>query len=196
MSAEPDRRLANWLVWTGRSEEDAAVESRTRRQATPEVSAERARAVRQGDFRLPCDPATALPLFTPEGERQWVDGWHPEYLSGADDEVGAVWRTSHDEDTTWITTDRDDDRVRYARISSNGTAGLVEVLCAPTEGGTRVQVTYDLTACTAAGFDALHRFATHFENMLEHWRRATASALARTPVTGQAEDPGLATGKH
>ena len=166
------------------------MENQTRPHATPGGPAEPSRAVRQGCFQLPCSPATALPLFTPEGERRWVDGWHPEYLSGASDEVGAVWRTSHGEDTTWITTDRDGDRVRYARISNKGTAGLVEVLCSPAAGGTRVQVTYDLTACTAAGVDALQRFATHFDDMLEHWQRATASTLARTPVTGQAEDHG------
>ena len=137
------------------------------------------RAVRQGSFQLPCSPATALPLFTPEGERRWVGGWHPEYLSGATDEVGAVWRTSAGgDDTTWVTTDRDDDRVRYARISGNGTAGLVEVLCSPAGGGTKVRVTYDLTACTAAGADALRRFAAEFTDMLEHWRQATTSALA------------------
>jgi len=160
----------------------------TRAPAPFEGSAEPARAVRRGDFALPCDPATALPLFTPEGERQWVGGWEPEYLSGAADEIGAVWRTSHDQDVTWITTDRDDARVRYARISSDGTAGLVEVLCTPADGGTRVQVTYDLTACTAAGLDALRRFATHFDDMLEHWRRATAAVLATTPAPARAED--------
>ena len=164
------------------------MDSRARPHAPVEASAESARAVRRGEFALPCDPATALPLFTPEGERDWVDGWHPEYLSGADDEVGAVWRTSHDENVTWITTDRDDDRVRYARVSGNGTAGLVEVLCTPADGGTRVQVSYDLTACTPAGVAALQRFAAHFEDMLQHWRRATVSVLAGTPVTGQADD--------
>ncbi len=164
------------------------MESRPQLRATPGGSAEVARAVRRGSFQLPCSPAAALPLFTPDGERRWVGDWHPHYLSGASDEVGAVWRTSHGEDTTWITTDRDDDRVRYARISSNGTAGLVEVLCRAADGGTRVQVTYDLTACTAAGLDALSRFATHFDDMLGHWRNATTSALAGTPVTTQAED--------
>jgi hypothetical protein len=134
--------------------------------------------VRQGHFPLPCDPASALPLFTPEGERHWVGGWDPEYLSGADDEVGAVWRTSHGEDVTWITTDRDDARVRCGRVSSNGTAGLVDVRCTPADDGTRVVVTYDLTAHTAAGIDALQRFATDFDDMLEHWRRATTAVLA------------------
>ena len=149
------------------------------RPAAPSSSTERVRAVRQGSFQLPCSPAMALPLFTPEGERRWVGGWHPEYLSGATDEVGAVWRTSiGGDDTTWVTTDRDDDRVRYARISGNGTAGLVEVLCSPAGDGTSVRVTYDLTACTAAGVDALRRFAAEFTDMLEHWRQATTSALA------------------
>lgn len=163
------------------------MQSQPQSQASPEP----ARVVRQGTFRLPCDPATALPLFTPEGERHWVDGWHPRYLSGASDEVGAVWRTSHGEDTTtWITTDRDEDRVRYARISSNGTAGLVQVRCTPAGGGTSVEVTYDLTACAAAGVGALQRFAADFDGMLEHWRQATTSALAGRPVAGQPGDHG------
>jgi hypothetical protein len=148
------------------------------------------RAVRQGGLLLPCSPAVALPLFTPEGERQWVDGWRPEYLSGAADEVGAVWRTSVGGDTTWITTDRDDHRVRYARVSDNGTAGLVEVLCSPTENGTSVQVTYDLTASTPAGGDVLRGFTADFDDMLEHWRQATAAALAGAPVTGRSEHHG------
>jgi hypothetical protein len=138
----------------------------------------------------------ALALFTPEGERRWVGGWRPEYLSGATDEVGAVWHTSIGGDTTtWVTTDRDDDRVRYARISSNGTAGLVEVLCSPAENGASVRVIYDLTACTAAGVNALHRFAADFDDMLEHWRQATTSAwrVRRSPAGQKIM---LATGKE
>lgn len=157
-------------------------------QASVAGSTEPVRAVRRGSFRLPCGPATALPLFTPDGERRWVGGWQPECLSGATDEVGAVWRTSLGGDTTWVTTDRDGDRVRYARISSNGTAGLVEVRCGPAGTETSVQVTYDLTACTAAGVAALHRFVTAFDDMLEHWRRATTSALAGEPVADRPED--------
>lgn len=165
------------------------MENPTLPHAAANGSTEPVRAVRQGGFPLPCSPASALPLFTPEGERRWVGGWHPEYLSGATDEVGAVWRTSIGGDTTtWVTTDRDDDRVRYARISSNGTAGLVEVQCSPAGNGTSVRVTYDLTACTAAGVDALHRFATDFDDMLERWRQATTSALAGAPVADRPED--------
>jgi hypothetical protein len=164
------------------------VENSTPPRAVADGSTEPVRAVREGSFSLPCSPATALPLFTPDGERRWVAGWHPEYLSGTTDEVGAVWRTSLGGDTTWVTTDRDDDRIRYARISSNGTAGLVEVRCQPAGNGTSVRVTYDLTACTAAGVDALNRFTTDFDDMLEHWRQATTSALAGSPLADRPAD--------
>ena len=143
------------------------------------------RTVRQGAFSLPCSPAVAILLFTPEGERQWVDGWRPEYLSGAFDEVGAVWRTSVDAEVTWLTTDRDADRVRYARLSSDGTAGLVEVRCTAADDGTRVDVSYDLTAVSAAGRDALSRFADGFADMLDHWRRATLRVLHAAARDGQ-----------
>lgn len=45
-----------------------------------------ARITRTGSFTLPCEPLTALALFTPEGERAWVEGWAPTYLSKANDE--------------------------------------------------------------------------------------------------------------
>ena len=61
------------------------------------------------------------------------------------------------------------------------------MLCSPTENGTSVRVTYDLTACTTAGVDAVHRFTADFDDMLEHWRQATAAALAGAPVTGKSE---------
>ena len=48
-------------------------------------------------------------------------------------------------------------------------------------------MTYDLTACTAAGVDALHRFAAGFDDMLEHWHQATIVALAEGRV---ADRPG------
>jgi hypothetical protein len=126
-----------------------------------------------GSFTLPCDPLIALPLFTPEGERAWVEGWAPTYLSGATDEVGAVWTTATHSHTTWVTVVRTDDRVTYARVSNNGTAGLVDVRCLAADGDATVQVTYDLTATSTAGLSWLQHFVAGFDGMLEQWRYLT-----------------------
>jgi hypothetical protein len=137
------------------------------------------RVTRSGSFDLPCDPATALPLFTPEGERRWVDGWAPVYHSAATDEVGAVWTTAAGAPTTWVTVVRDDDRVAYARVSADGTAGMVQVRClASGTGATTVDVTYDLTATDARGQAHLEDFARGYAELLEDWRERTRRVLA------------------
>jgi hypothetical protein len=126
-----------------------------------------------GSFTLPCDVSTALLLFTPEGERAWVEGWSPTYLSGATDEVGAVWSTDAHSPTTWVTVVRTDRHVAYARISDNGTAGLVDVRCLPADGGTAVHVTYDMTATRTTGLPWLQHLRTGFDGMLQGWRKLT-----------------------
>jgi hypothetical protein len=132
------------------------------------------RVTKTGAFTLPCAPQTALPLFTPEGERGWVPAWAPIYLSGATDEVGAVWTTAtHDVSTTWVTVVRDDDQVAYARVSDTGTAGLVSVRCLPADEGTNVHVTYDLTATTEAGAAWLQHFSGGYHDMPQEWRNPT-----------------------
>jgi hypothetical protein len=130
-----------------------------------------ARITKAGSFELHLHPVMALPLFTPEGERIWVEGWDPTYHSGATDEVGAVWSTSHGARTTWVTVARTEHQVAYARVSDNGTAGLVSVTCEPLNGGgTLVQVTYDLTATSTDGVTRLEQFAAAFDDMLKAWR--------------------------
>ena len=143
-----------------------------------------ARVTLTGSFTLPCDPATALPLFTPEGERAWVDGWDPTYLSDATDEVGAVWTTGAHSHTIWVTVVRTDDQVSYARVSDNWTAGIVTVECLAAEVGTSVQVTYDLTATSTAAATWLEDFSAGYAGMLEDWRNRTGRLLNDSPSVG------------
>ena len=136
------------------------------------------RFTRTGSFTLPCSPEVALPFFTPGGERAWVPDWTPTFHSGATDEAGAVWTTdAGDVPVTWVTVIRDDDHVRYARLSGNGTAGYVDVRCELTKDGTRVHVGYDLTATSDPAGAALEQFADGFDDMLSTWRDLTRGVL-------------------
>lgn len=63
------------------------------------------------------------------------------------------------------------------RFAAAGTVGLVEVVCSRSNGGTRVEVTYDLTAASAVDAAALRRFADAYPAMLELWRRSTTATL-------------------
>jgi hypothetical protein len=123
----------------------------------------------------------ALLLFTPEGERAWVPGWNPAFPAPQRTEgPGAVFVTSHDEDTTtWVVVDQDERSVRYARFTPGATAGTVAVTVLDAEPArTRLRVSYDLTALGADGARWLDDFATNFNRYIAHWEEAIAAATA------------------
>jgi hypothetical protein len=122
-----------------------------------------------GSFHVPRPPTEALPLFTPEGERAWVPGWNPTFLSDT------VFTTDHDgHQTIWVIADRTEHSMRYARVTPGVKAGTVEVRCQPDGPHTRAHVTYDLAAL---GPDAdLDRFAAGYDAMLADWERRIAEA--------------------
>ena len=57
-------------------------------------------------FHLDAPLSRVLPLFTARGEREWVPGWDPVILSGAE-ERGSAFQTrgSDGRSTTWIVID-------------------------------------------------------------------------------------------
>ncbi len=141
------------------------------------------RAVLRGQVRIALPVERALHLFTPSGERLWVEGWAPEFPAGEEgdgDAIGTVFRTGrHGEQVTWVVAERDDRSVRYARVTPGEWAGLVEVRCAPgPDAGTVAEVTYDLTALGAAGCTRLRELAAGYEAYLGEWERQIGEALA------------------
>lgn len=134
-----------------------------------------------GSLSLDLPPAAALPLFTPEGERDWVPGWDPHYPAGRPDrpDPGTVFVTgSPDVPTTWIVLERSEATMRYARVATGRTAGTVTVSCsaAPSSGTTSVQVRYELTALGPEGRQDLAELAGDYPAFLDGWRRAIEEA--------------------
>src|SRR5215475_9792282 len=84
-----------------------------------------------GVVAVPLPAFEAIKLFTPEGERLWAgrSGWAPTYPDPARTEgAGTVFETRHGHGhTTWVITLQTPSEISYARISSAGTAGTVEV---------------------------------------------------------------------
>ena len=125
-----------------------------------------------------------LELFTPEGERDWVPSWEPEYLFRADgdDEIDTVFRTDHDgEESLWIVLDHDLEmyQAAYARITPGSRLGTVAIDIDPIdETSCWVEVCYELTALSPAGNLVLERFdARAFRQMLDEWERRISTAL-------------------
>ena len=137
---------------------------------------------RTAEFTLSLPGDEAMALFTPEGERQWADGWDPQYPDPSRREgPGAVFTTAHgDHDTTWIMVDQRPDSVRYARVVHGMNAGTVTVEgISAGEGSTRIRVTYDLTHLSSAGQDRLRAFEADYETEIAAWASEIAAALSR-----------------
>lgn len=128
-----------------------------------------------GTLRAAVPMPEALRLFTPEGEREWAHGWDPRYPEGdgADDTApGTVFETGDGRTATvWLVLDRRPDGYRYARITPGCRAGIVDVRCRADGADTLVEVSYDLTALSAAGAEELERFAEGYDAFLADWQR-------------------------
>jgi hypothetical protein len=136
----------------------------------------------QQDLTVAVGAEEALALFTPVGERRWVDGWDPVFPAGEQGDgaqAGTVFTTEHDGHSTfWTVVDRDARMVRYARTTPGHWAGIVAVRCDDAgPGTTRATVTYELTALSAKGEQALAQFAREYRTYIGEWERLLAAML-------------------
>lgn len=123
-------------------------------------------------------------LFTPAGEKHWVDGWRPYYIIPSDGhtEASMVFTTGTGADfTIWTLTDFNPatHTSRYVRTTPALRNGTVEIQCvAVNRGTTSVTVTYTLTALTVAGEQSLAAFeGPAFARMIDGWRDAIQARL-------------------
>lgn len=136
------------------------------------------RVRRTGHLVVDRPTGPALQLFTPEGERAWVDGWHPVYAGVVDDTApGTVFTTTvGDRTTTWIVVDRRTDGHRYARVTTGHTAGTVTVTGTAVDAErTRIDITYELSALSPEGAAALDAFVAQYTRMLSAWESTLAA---------------------
>jgi len=107
---------------------------------------------RTGSFDLPCDADTAFPFFSPEGEREWVQGWDPRPVFPSKIEFArdTVFREGRgDEEATWtiLDTDWQAHRAEYVRVAPHSHAAHIVVKVEALSGGrSKVVVSYSITA--------------------------------------------------
>lgn len=125
----------------------------------------------------------AFQLFTPRGEREWAHGWDPKFPAPTSDdsEPGTVFETdAHGRRGTWLVTDRlRGKRIAYARVVPGETAGTITVTLEATEGGSDVEVVYDLTPLTETGVHYIEQFASGYGDYLRSWQDAIAACLEK-----------------
>jgi hypothetical protein len=146
------------------------------------------RVENSGSFLLSIAAKDAVFLFTAEGERQWVPGWAPHVLGSGDQRKGLVFLTGQGSDLTiWTVIDSDFEGGRhlYSRVTPGVRAGLVEVRVSQEGSGSRVDVSYDMTALPGAAEDALAPYeGERFDAMLDEWQSLIEQALSSPESRG------------
>ena len=125
----------------------------------------------------------AFQLFTPLGEREWAQGWDPAFPAPTSDdsEPGTVFETdAHGRRGTWLVTDRVwGRRIMYAHVIPEDRAGSITVTLDETDGGSEVEVVYELTPLSEAGAHHLEQFADGYGDYLQLWEDAIALCLKK-----------------
>ena len=139
---------------------------------------------RSHDFVLPLPLAETFPLFEPEGERAWAEGWNPTYLNPPDGRAarGMVFTTDHgNEDTVWMMVRHSPpDLVEYVRVTPGSRIGRVLVQCNALDmARTRVNVSYAITALTEKGNEMVRGLDQRaFEAFIDSWSEAIKRSLS------------------
>ncbi len=130
---------------------------------------------------LPAEEAFAL--FTPDGEREWAHGWNPTFPARTldDSEPGTVFETDADgHRVIWLVTDRAwGTCIAYAQVIPGERAGSITVTLIATEGGSEVEVVYELTPLSETGAHHLKQFADGYGEYLQSWQDAIAACLEK-----------------
>lgn len=145
-----------------------------------------AQIVREGSFALDTTADKVLPLFTPEGERAWVDAWDPKPVypaqKGVAFQANAVFRLNHNgEQSIWTIVEANlrEHVAEYVYVIEGERLSRVRVQIEPLRGSRcRVHVRYVHTAVSEQG---LHFIATVTEEAyaqkMKDWRRMVSAVI-------------------
>jgi hypothetical protein len=140
-------------------------------------------------IHVPLPAEEAFQLFTPRGEREWAHGWDPTFPVPTDDdsEPGTVFQiNAHGQRGTWLVTDRKwGRRIAYAQVVDDHRAGSITVTLDSVEGGSEVEVVYELTPLSKTGEHDLKRFAESYGDFLRSWQDEIATCLKKRATSFQ-----------
>jgi hypothetical protein len=144
-----------------------------------------AQVTRDGSFELNMNADKALPFFTPQGERTWVNGWDPRPVYPAQEDVAfqanAVFRLDgHGDQSIWTILEANlkDHIAEYVYVVEGERVSRVRVRIEPaTESRCRVHVRYVHTAISEKG---LHFICTvteaAYEQKMRDWQQMVSAA--------------------
>jgi len=136
--------------------------------------------VRSHGIEIQAEPDVVFPLFTPLGEKKWVEGWEPvpHHPRSGEATEGAVFttRAAGEPATVWaiVAFDPQTRHAKYLRVTPGSRVAWVEVRCEEaTPGTTRVQVTYTFTALSEEGNRYVSDFTeARYREYIDSWKEA------------------------
>jgi hypothetical protein len=141
---------------------------------------------RSGSFELPCNADTAFPLFSPEGERDWVSGWDPKPVFP--EKIAFVRDTIFCEgagadEALWTIVDADSHRHRaeYVRVApASHTAHIIVEIEPLAAERSKVLVNYTVTAFGAGAERYVESFSeSAYSAKMENWQRWICTHLKK-----------------
>jgi hypothetical protein len=140
---------------------------------------------RTGGFDLECDVDTAFPLFSPEGERAWVDAWDPkpvfpDQIAFSRDTVFRVGTGAEEALWTVVDVDWHTHRAEYVRFAPASHSAHIIVKIERTESGrSRVVVSYAITIFGADQSSLLDAFSEDgYAATMRNWKHRITAFLA------------------
>ena len=139
---------------------------------------------RAGGFDLPCTAHTAFPLFSPDGERDWIKTWNPRpvFPDRILFQPDTVFREGEgNEEAVWTILDADwqSHRAEYVRVAPASHAAHIVVKIDPASPqSSRVTVTYTITAFGESPTPLLDAFSeTAYAAKMQNWQRQITAFL-------------------
>jgi hypothetical protein len=107
-----------------------------------------------GTIRLAGPIEMVFPLFTPEGEKGWAEGWNPQYVYPPDGttQQGLVFRTSHSGPLIWIVSkfDSQQHEISYVILGKDTVRQLV-IKCVDEGTRTSADLAHTYTSLSEEG---------------------------------------------
>jgi hypothetical protein len=131
-------------------------------------------------FKMNVPIADLFPLFSPEGERQWVPGWDYENVMGnaelSEDYVFLTKTQDHGTtDAIWIVKRYDPKShfVQFYKIQPEDKIGIITVRCEKLESTTtNIRVTYKYFALSRSGEEFISEFnESAYEEFICEWQK-------------------------
>jgi hypothetical protein len=141
---------------------------------------------RTASFEIAHAVGKLFPLFSPEGEKQWVPGWDYKNVMGTTDlsEDYIFLTKTHDHHTTdaiWIVKKYDPQShfVQFYKIQPEDKIGVVTVKCFEIEAKrTKIQVTYEYKALSTTGEKFIDAFSESvYAEFIAEWQRLLSNHL-------------------